>query len=99
MDDRDGQSALPDVGKPRFEGEVTPETKTQAVMARQDLRRVERAARRVAESREEMRIAVALARAAGETLDDIARAAGVTRQAVSAMLRRIAEDEKRRGGE
>ncbi len=67
-------------------------------MARSDLLRVERAARHLAESREELRIAVGIARASGETLETIARSAGLTRQGVSKMLRRLDEDERRRGG-
>jgi DNA-directed RNA polymerase sigma subunit (sigma70/sigma32) len=55
-------------------------------MAQADLRRVEKAALSVKEAREELRVAITLARAAGETLDDIARMAGVTRQRISQIL-------------
>lgn len=55
-------------------------------MAQADLRRVERAARRAAEAREELRVAMRLAHAAGETMSDIARVAGVSRQRVSQIL-------------
>lgn len=55
-------------------------------VAQADLRRVERAARSVAKSREELRVAIVLARDAGETLDDIGRAAGVSRQAIAQLL-------------
>lgn len=91
------QHGLRSKGDASCEGPVTILPKPMT-MARQDLARVERAARHVAESREELRVAIGLARAAGETLDDIARAAGVTRQAVSRMLQRIEDDQKRRGG-
>lgn len=56
-------------------------------MAKRDLERVERAYRRLAEAREEVRVAIQLARSSGERLEDIARAAGVTRQAISKALR------------
>jgi DNA-directed RNA polymerase sigma subunit (sigma70/sigma32) len=55
-------------------------------MAQADLRRVEKAALSVKEAREELRVAISLARAAGETLDDIARMAGLTRQRISQIL-------------
>jgi DNA-directed RNA polymerase sigma subunit (sigma70/sigma32) len=56
-------------------------------MARGDLRRVERAAANFAKSREELRVAITLARAAGETLQDIGRAAGLSRQRIAQVLR------------
>jgi len=56
-------------------------------MAQGDLRRVERAAANVAKSREELRVAITLARAAGETLEDIGRAAGLSRQRIAQVLR------------
>jgi len=56
-------------------------------VARGDLERVERAARRVAQSREELRVAILLARDAGETYDDIGRAAGLSRQRVQQIVR------------
>jgi hypothetical protein len=56
-------------------------------MAQGDLRRVERAAANAAKSREELRVAITLARAAGETLHDIGRAAGLSRQRIAQVLR------------
>jgi DNA-directed RNA polymerase sigma subunit (sigma70/sigma32) len=56
-------------------------------MAQGDLRRVERAAANAAKSREELRVAITLARAAGETLQDIGRAAGLSRQRIAQVLR------------
>jgi len=56
-------------------------------MAQGDLRRVERAAANAAKSREELRVAITLARAAGETLADIGRAAGLSRQRIAQVLR------------
>lgn len=56
-------------------------------MARADLQRVERATRRVAQAREELRLAILLARDAGETFDDIGRAAGLSRQRVQQIVR------------
>ena len=52
-----------------------------------DLRRVERTAANAAKSREELRVAITLARAAGETLEDIGRAAGLSRQRIAQILR------------
>ncbi len=57
-----------------------------APMSQSDLRRVERAARKVAKGREELRVAIGLARDAGETLEDIGAAAGLSRQRVSQIL-------------
>lgn len=54
-----------------------------AEMARRDIQRVERAAVKVAEAREELRVAILLARASGESQADIARAAGVTPQRIA----------------
>jgi hypothetical protein len=56
-------------------------------MSKRDLQRVERAYLHLAEARTEARIAIQLARASGEKLEDIARAAGVSRQAISKALR------------
>jgi DNA-directed RNA polymerase sigma subunit (sigma70/sigma32) len=56
-------------------------------VAQGDLRRVERAAANAAKSREELRVAITLARAAGETLQDIGRAAGLSRQRIAQVLR------------
>ena len=56
-------------------------------MAERDLQRVARAAVRAAEARQELKQAILLARASGETLDAIARAAGVSRQRVGQILR------------
>lgn len=49
-------------------------------MAQRDLRRIERAARKVDDAREELRAAIVQARKAGETFEDIGRAAGLSRQ-------------------
>jgi len=51
-------------------------------VAKRDLKRVERAARQVDQAREELRDAIALARQAGETFEDIGHAAGMSRQRV-----------------
>jgi transcriptional regulator with XRE-family HTH domain len=56
-------------------------------MSRGDLRRVERAAETAAKSREELRVSINIARAAGETLADIGRAAGLSRQRIAQILR------------
>lgn len=56
-------------------------------VAKRDLERVERAYRHLAEARNEARVAIQAARASGERLEDIAQAAGVTRQAISKALR------------
>jgi hypothetical protein len=56
-------------------------------VAKRDLERVERAYRHLAEARQETREAIQRARASGERLEDIAQAAGVTRQAISKALR------------
>lgn len=55
-------------------------------MAQSDLRRVERAARNAAKARDELRVAILLAHDAGETMSDIARAAGLSRQRVSQIV-------------
>jgi len=52
-----------------------------------DLRHVERTAANAAKAREELRIAITLARAAGETLQDIGRAAGLSRERIAQILR------------
>ncbi len=57
-----------------------------APMSQTDLRRVERAARKVARDREELRVAILLAHDAGETMADIGSAAGLTRQRVSQIV-------------
>lgn len=57
-----------------------------ADMAQADLRRVERAALKATAAREELRVAMELAREAGETMVDIARSAGLSRQRVSQIL-------------
>lgn len=51
-------------------------------MAQRDLRRIERAARKVDEARRELRAAIVQARESGETFEDIGRAAGLSRQRV-----------------
>jgi DNA-directed RNA polymerase sigma subunit (sigma70/sigma32) len=56
-------------------------------MAQRDLRRVERAARQADAARSELRQAILLAREAGETLDDIGRAAGLSRQRVAQIIK------------
>lgn len=57
------------------------------LVAQADLRRVEKAAANAAKSREELRAAIKLARAAGETLGDIGRASGLSRQRIAQILR------------
>jgi len=52
-------------------------------MAQADLRRVERAAQRRKEADRELRVAIKLARAAGETQKDVASAAGLTPQRIA----------------
>ena len=56
-------------------------------MSQTDLRRVERAAANAAKSRDQLRVAITLARAGGETLADIGRAAGLSRQRIAQILR------------
>jgi hypothetical protein len=56
-------------------------------MAQHDLRRVERAARKAASARLELRQAILLARESGETFEDIAHAAGLSRQRVQQIVR------------
>jgi DNA-directed RNA polymerase sigma subunit (sigma70/sigma32) len=56
-------------------------------VAQADLRRIERAARNVAAARRELRQAIMLAREAGETFEDIGRAAGVSRQRIAQIVR------------
>lgn len=51
-------------------------------MAKADLGRVSRAAEKSVAAREELRQAIRLARASGETYDDIGAAAGLSRQRV-----------------
>ena len=58
-------------------------------MAQSDLRRVERAAARAAKARDELRVSITLARAAGETLEDIGRAAALSRQRIGQILHGI----------
>lgn len=57
-----------------------------AGMAQSDLRRVERAARKAAASRDELRVAILLAHDAGETQLDISRAAGLSRARVGQII-------------
>lgn len=78
------QSVLPDAILLTKEISRTVDKSTVAQM---DLRRVERTAANAARSREELRIAIALAREAGETLEDIGRAAGLSRQRIAQILR------------
>jgi hypothetical protein len=56
-------------------------------MAQADLRRVERAALKAAQARDELRQAILLARAAGETHTDIARAAGLSPQRIQQIVK------------
>jgi DNA-directed RNA polymerase sigma subunit (sigma70/sigma32) len=56
-------------------------------VAQTDLRRVERTAAKAAKARDELRVAITLARAAGETLEDIGRAAALSRQRIAQILR------------
>lgn len=55
-------------------------------MAKAHLRAVERAARKAAQAREGLRVAIMLARDAGETYDDIGRAAGLSRQRIQQIV-------------
>jgi hypothetical protein len=55
-------------------------------MAERDLRRVERAAVKVAEARQELRVAIELARASGETLQAIGDRAGLTATRIKQIL-------------
>lgn len=55
-------------------------------MARADLRRVERAAQRLVESRAELNAAIRAASASGETYRDIAEAAGMSHQRVGQIV-------------
>jgi hypothetical protein len=57
-------------------------------MAQADLRRVERAAARVARAEGELEEAILAARASGETLRDIAVRAGMSHQRVFQIVRR-----------
>jgi DNA-directed RNA polymerase sigma subunit (sigma70/sigma32) len=56
-------------------------------VAQRDLRRVERAARDLDKARDELRRSILLAREAGETFEDIGRAAGLSRQRVQQIVR------------
>jgi DNA-directed RNA polymerase sigma subunit (sigma70/sigma32) len=56
-------------------------------VAQRDLRRVERAARALDSARDELRRSILLAREAGETFEDIGRAAGLSRQRVQQIVR------------
>ena len=69
-----------------------PENPRSAGMAKVHLEKVERAAMRLAEAREELRVSIMLARASGETLEDIGRSPGLTRQRVQQI---VAESEGR----
>lgn len=55
-------------------------------VAERDLKRVQRAARKVDEARDELREAMLLARDSGETLEAIGRAAGLSRQRVAQIM-------------
>ena len=55
-------------------------------VAQRDLRRIGRATRDLDKAREELRTAILLARNAGETYDDIGRAAGLSRQRVQQIV-------------
>lgn len=55
-------------------------------VAQRDLRRVERAARDLDKARDELRHSILLAREAGETFDDIGKAAGLSRQRVQQIV-------------
>lgn len=59
-----------------------------AEVAQSDLRRVERTAREQATARRAFVQAVMLARASGETMESIAQAAGISRQAVAKLIKR-----------
>jgi DNA-directed RNA polymerase sigma subunit (sigma70/sigma32) len=56
-------------------------------VAKRDLRRVERAARKLDEARQELRSAILLARTGGETFEDIATAAGLSRQRIQQIVK------------
>jgi len=56
-------------------------------VAKQDLERVGRAARKSVSAREELRQAILLARASGETFEDIAAAAGLSRQRIQQIVK------------
>lgn len=56
-------------------------------MAQRDLRRVARAASAVDKARGELREAILTAREAGETFEDIARHAGLSRQRIQQIAR------------
>jgi DNA-directed RNA polymerase sigma subunit (sigma70/sigma32) len=61
-------------------------------VAKRDLKRVERAARRVDLARDDLRAAILLAKEAGETFEDIGRAAGVSRQRIQQILKESRRD-------
>lgn len=56
-------------------------------MAKADLRRVERACKRVIDAREELHAAIVAAAASGETYRDIAEAAGMSHQRVGQIVK------------
>lgn len=56
-------------------------------MAERDLRRVQRAARKLDEARDELRDSIKTARQGGETYESIGRAAGLSRQRVQQILK------------
>jgi hypothetical protein len=56
-------------------------------MAASDLRRVERAARKAASARNELRQAILLARDSGETYADIANSAGLSPQRIAQIVK------------
>jgi Mor family transcriptional regulator len=57
-------------------------------MAQADLRRVQHAAVKAAEARAELRQAILTARASGETLADIAKAAKLSRQRIAQIVKK-----------
>jgi hypothetical protein len=56
-------------------------------MTQADLRRIERAKQRLDDAREEMFVSLLIARESGESLRDIAKAAGMSHQRVHQILR------------
>jgi hypothetical protein len=56
-------------------------------MAQADLRRVERAAVKLSKARGELRVAILIAFSSGESMEDIGRACGLTRQRISQIVR------------
>lgn len=56
-------------------------------VAQADLRRVERACKRVIDSKDELHAAIVAAHASGETYRDIAKAAGMSHQRVGQIVK------------